>query len=315
MNTLGARGVLLFWAVILFVAIAALAAWIAMVSGTVVSLPSAVSGEGTATATGSTAIETEAAGGATTPPPPQPLWLKRAVPAPDAAGRPIIAIVIDDLGLDRARSSRAIALPGPLTLAWLAYADDLAAQTTAATNAGHELFLHLPMEPLDSSNDPGPNALLVGMSSREIRRIVRVGLDRVPSIVGVNNHMGSRFTADRAGMAVVLTTVKEADLVFLDSRTTGDSVAGPLAALFGMPFAARDVFLDDDRDTASVAQRLADVERVAREQGSAIAIGHPADVTLDALEAWLPSLSERGFVLVPVSAVVQARQPAPVAAP
>ncbi|MEQ8369656.1 MAG: divergent polysaccharide deacetylase family protein [Alphaproteobacteria bacterium] len=338
MTSFGTRGVILFWTVIILFAVAALAAWITTFSGSrpqagagiggngaVVSLPPAVSGSADATSQ----VADAAAPASTIPagipagdpasllqPPAAavPLWQQRSVAVAEPAGRPMIAVVIDDLGLDRVGTARAVALPGPLTMAWLAYADDLQTQTAAAIAAGHEMLLHLPMEPVDPDNDPGPDALRVGMASSEIRRIVRQGLERVPGVVGVNNHMGSRFTADRAGMVVVLATIREAELAFVDSRTTGQSVAAPLAAQFGVAFASRDVFIDDDRDPAVVAERLADVERIAREQGHAIAIGHPVEVTLDALESWLPGLTERGFVLVPVSAVIRAGQAPPAVA-
>jgi polysaccharide deacetylase 2 family uncharacterized protein YibQ len=242
-------------------------------------------------------------------PPPaggQPPWLKNAVPAPPTAGRPAIAIVIDDLGLDRKRSARTVKLPAPLTLAWLPYAQDLREQTRTARAAGHELLLHIPMEPSVQA-DPGPEALLVRLSHDEIQRRFNQALASFDGYVGVNNHMGSRFTADRGAMAPVLAEVRRRGLLWLDSRTSPSAVPATLASELKMPFAGRDVFLDNVETVSAVRAQLAKAEAVARHQGFAIAIGHPHDSTLEALASWLPDVQKRGFVLVPVSAVVRAR--------
>lgn len=229
-------------------------------------------------------------------------------PAP-VEGRPRIVIVIDDMGLDRRRSSRIVELPGPLTLAWLPYAKQLPVQTEAARKAGHELIVHVPMQP-DGPSDPGPNALMTGLPEAEIRRRLGIGLSAFHGYVGINNHMGSRFTADAAGMNVVLDELAQRGLLFLDSRTTGASAVASIGSHHSLPLAARDVFLDHEQTPAFLAQALARTEAIARQNGVAIAIGHPHDVTAAALEAWLPTLEKKGFQLVPVSAVAKVQRPA-----
>jgi uncharacterized protein len=241
------------------------------------------------------------------PVPPQPAWLRYAVAAPLAAGRPMVAIVLDDLGLDRKRTQRAIALKAPLTLSFMTYAEDLARQTAAAHQAGHELLLHVPMQAIDAHEDPGPNGLLVSLGRDEILRRLRWDLARFPGYVGINNHMGSRFTGDAAGMTPVLDELHERGLLFLDSRTTAQTVGESIAHRIGVPSASRDVFLDDDQTAPAIAARLADVERIARRRGSAIAIGHAHDATLTALTEWLATLDARHLALVPLSAVVRQR--------
>jgi polysaccharide deacetylase 2 family uncharacterized protein YibQ len=241
------------------------------------------------------------------PAPPAPAWLRFAVPAPPTGDHPLIAIVIDDLGLDRRRTAAVIALPGPLTLAFMTYAQDLPDQAEAGRRAGDELLLHVPMEPIDRAENPGPHALLVAMSADEILAQLRWGLDRFGGYVGVNNHMGSRFTADPRGMAVVMVELRRRGLLFLDSKTTAISAGPREAAASGVPYAARDVFVDDDLSPAAIARQLARIENVARQNGSAVAIGHGHDPTIAALRVWLPSLREKRFVLVPLSAVVRHR--------
>lgn len=215
----------------------------------------------------------------------------------------MIAVVIDDMGLDRARSRRAAALPAPLTLAYLAYAEDLATQTANARTAGHELLMHVPMEPGGESADPGPNAVLTGLTAAELDRRIDWNLSRFSNFVGVNNHMGSKATSDHAAMAAVMSALRDRGLLFLDSRTSGATVAYAEAKRHGIPALRRDVFLDHDPSPIAVRSALLEVEAVARRQGHAIAIGHPKDATIDALAEWLPDVRSRGFVLVPVSAV------------
>lgn len=241
-----------------------------------------------------------------------PAWQRNAVAValPPDDRRPKIAVVIDDLGVDRERGARAVALPGPLTMAWLPYAPELPQQTRAAHRAGHELLVHMPMDPRDRTvTDPGPNALLVDLPADELQRRLDWNLARFDGYVGINNHMGSRFTSDPHGLATVMATLKVRGLLFLDSRTSNQSIALAEARNAGVPAVARDVFLDHEKSPESVQRALADLEAVARRHGHAVAIGHPRDVTLDALAAWLPQLERRGFVLVPLSALVRQRYP------
>jgi polysaccharide deacetylase 2 family uncharacterized protein YibQ len=233
------------------------------------------------------------------------LWRRNAVPVSVPPGKPVIAIVIDDMGLDRKRSTRMASLPGPLTLSWLPYARDLPAQARAARANGHELMLHMPMEPSVKA-DPGPSALLVGLDKGEVLRRFRSALDSFDGYVGVNNHMGSRFTADRAALAPVLAELHRRGLLWLDSRTSPKTAGIGIAQELKMPFAGRDVFLDNTAEVAAIRKQLAQVEQVAKRQGYGIAIGHPHDATIEALASWVPDVQKRGFVLVPVSAVVRA---------
>lgn len=232
-----------------------------------------------------------------------PTWLQNAVAAPSPDGRPVIAVVIDDLGLNRRGTAALNQLKGPLTLSFLPYAGALEKQAAAGQSAGHELMLHMPMEPT-GHEWPGPNALLSTLAPRDLVTRLRAQLLSFPGFVGVNNHMGSLLTAERAPMALVMAELASRGLMFLDSRTTAQSVAGDEARRAGVAHATRDVFLDNDVDLPSIQRQLRLAEQIARRRGSAIAIGHPHDATIEALRGWLPSLEQRGFVLVPVSTIV-----------
>jgi uncharacterized protein len=218
-------------------------------------------------------------------------------------GKPKIAIVIDDMGLDMRDSNRAAALPGFITLSYMPYATRLREQTRDAREQGHELLLHMPMEPV-GHDDPGPGALLVDLPANEIRQRFQTALASFVGFDGVNNHMGSKFTANSAGMEIVIDELRQRNLFFLDSRTSAKSVGESLARQEGLPTIARDVFLDDDITLKAVNAQLERVEYVAKHKGYAVAIGHPHAITLQALEAWLPEAEKQGFELVPLRELV-----------
>src|SRR5690606_38571028 len=231
-----------------------------------------------------------------------PTWLRNAV-APVVDHRPALAVVIDDLGMNRRAAAALNRLPAPLTLAFLPYATKLDEQAQAARAAGHELLVHVPMEPR-GREWPGPNALTRELTPDQL--VVQLGsqLDSFRGFVGINNHMGSLLTADPERMAIVMAELRRRGLLFLDSRTTPQSVAGRQAARMGVPYAERDVFIDNQLDLEAVLGQLARAERIAAQHGHAVAIGHPHEVTIEALEIWLPTLEARGIALVPISTIV-----------
>lgn len=218
---------------------------------------------------------------------------------------PVIAIVIDDMGLDRVRAQQAVELPGPLTLSFMTYANDLPAWVKRAHAAGHEVMAHMPMEPRDPNERPGPKALTVAMDAGTLDANFAAMLDPWNGYVGVNNHMGSKFTADRARMDVVAAALKSRGLLWLDSKTGGDSVAADAARATGVPTVERDVFLDNVQTEAEVRKELAHAEEIAHTRGTAIAIGHPHDVTLKTLRQWIATLPEKGIALAPVTEVAR----------
>ncbi len=232
-------------------------------------------------------------------------WQQFAVTA--AAKPPMIAVIIDDMGLDRRRSEKISVLPSPLTLSFMAYAGNLPDQALAAHALGHELMMHVPMQPLSAAFDAGPDVLTDDLPLEEVRRRIDRDLDRFTGYVGINNHMGSRFTADPARMRIVMEALHQRGLLFIDSLTTGKSVGLAEARQAGVPAASRDVFLDDVVDEAAILAQLAKAEDQAKKTGSAIAIGHPHDATINALSRWLPGLEARGITLVPVTSVVGMR--------
>ncbi|HRK70457.1 MAG TPA: divergent polysaccharide deacetylase family protein [Micropepsaceae bacterium] len=247
-------------------------------------------------------------------------WAEAGVPAPDVAAlvdalnppastpglrrtlgeggeTAFIALVIDDAGLSEAATRRIIALPAEVTLAFLPYGANSPALAREAAATGHDVILHMPMAP-EGGGDPGPDALSPGLDAAEnVARLTRA-LELFPMVIGVNNHMGSRMTRDANSMAPVLDAIGARGLIFLDSRTTPETVAGAMARARGLLALDRDVFLDNDMSAPAIGERLAALELMARQRSVAVAIGHPHEATLDALEEWVKGLSARGLRLV-----------------
>jgi polysaccharide deacetylase 2 family uncharacterized protein YibQ len=223
---------------------------------------------------------------------------------------PVIAIVIDDMGLDRRHSNQMVDLPAAITLAYMPYAQQVGKQTDAARQNGHELIVHMPMEPDDlAHNNPGPDALLIKNGEAENVRRLDKNLMAFSGYMGINNHMGSALTSDRTSIMPILHDLKNRGLWFLDSKTDARSVAANVASEIDLPYASRDVFLDNVNSRDAVLKQLQQTEWVARHKGYAIAIGHPKEGTVTALQAWVNDVQNRGFVLVPLSTIIAARFP------
>ena len=215
-----------------------------------------------------------------------------------------IAIVIDDVGVNLKQSRAALALPSAVTLSFLPYADQARPLAAQAKAEGHEIMLHIPMEAMSSDVPLGPNSLTTGMSDIELAQSFAKMTEGFDGLAGVNNHMGSKLTQDRAAMERLMLRLRERGLYFLDSRTIAASVAEDVANDMGVPTTARDIFIDHAEDTQSIYNALANIERIAGEHGQVIAIAHPKENTMLALKAWLPTLEEKGYTLVPLSRMI-----------
>jgi polysaccharide deacetylase 2 family uncharacterized protein YibQ len=227
-------------------------------------------------------------------------------PAKPGPPRPKVAIVIDDLGYDARLGRRFLALPEPLSFAVLPHAAFSTSFAREAHEAGREVLLHLPMEPKGYPGlNPGEGTLLVAMSDGALVEALRQNLNAFPFIVGVNNHMGSRFSEDEEKMRVVLGEIKQRGLFFLDSRTSAESKGYGLAIQMGIPTAERDVFLDNIQSSQAIRSELRRLVQLARLKGRAVGIAHPHEATLEVFGQALPQLGQEGIDLVPVSQVIQ----------
>ena len=233
--------------------------------------------------------------------------------AESAAPRPKIVIILDDIGLDPEAAERAFSLPGPISFSILPYAESAQALAEKAAAGDGDVMLHLPMEP-HGDEDPGPNALRSDMSAGIFLRALQWNLSRFDNYVGVNNHMGSKLTANSAAMKTILGALKDSDIYFIDSVTSKHSVAYSTGLQIGADILPRDVFLDPTPDSRDIVRRqLRLVEQIAMETGYVVAIGHPRPETLDVLGPWLTSVRARGFELTTPSALLAKPKPAMVA--
>ncbi len=218
------------------------------------------------------------------------------------AGTPRVTIVIDDLGADVLHTRAALGLPKAVALAFLPYPESTPRLAREAGHSGHEILVHVPMQAV-GTQDPGPMALSPSLAPDENVRRLDWALARVPGFAGINNHEGSLFTSNRAALVPVIERLADRHVFFFDSLTTADSQVVSVARAFGVTSAARDVFLDDVLTIDAVDAQLRILEARARETGVAIAIGHPHEITLDAVAYWMSH--ESGFKLVPLSEAIR----------
>lgn len=218
---------------------------------------------------------------------------------------PTIAIIIDDLGYRRLEGQRVLALPWAVTLSILPHTPFGREFAEGGHAKGMEIMLHLPLQPEDSSVDLGPGGIWLESGSRDVSGLLSESLASVPHAVGVNNHMGSMLTRHPGHMTWLMEELDRRKLFFVDSFTTPFSVALQMAHETGVPAVRRHVFLDANPDEDAVAAEFDRLLELAREQGYAVAIGHPYPGTINVLEQRLPELERNGFRLVPASQLIK----------
>ena len=218
--------------------------------------------------------------------------------------RPAVSIIIDDMGYKKALSEKFCRLDAALTFSVFPYSPFKTNIIKSANDHGNEILLHLPMEPNEFPRvNPGPGALLSSMTPDELINQLNRNLDDVPLAKGVNNHMGSKLTSSSFQMNQIFTILKKRNLFFIDSRTTTKTVAWQSARLLQVPFSQRDVFLDHVQARAFVKKQIRVLIKTAKQQGGAVGIGHPYEITLEVLEEMLPEIKKQ-VDIVPASQMV-----------
>lgn len=228
----------------------------------------------------------------------------------DQTARPVVSIIIDDMGYHLKRGIDAINLPGPITYAFLPHLEHSQRLATLAYLSHKEVMLHLPMEAINSKHtqrfDPG--ALTLEMDQQQFIETLRHNLDAIPHISGINNHMGSLMTQHPSQMRWLMHEISDLDdLYFVDSYTTNASIAQQAAIETGIPSTRRDVFLDDDTNIEAIRYQFQRLIKKALNEGTALAIAHPHSNTLKVLRQELPKLEEHGISLISVKDLIQLR--------
>jgi uncharacterized protein len=228
--------------------------------------------------------------------------------APAANGKFRIAVVVSGLGLSAKATEAAVkTLPAPVTLAFAPYSPDVQQFVSQARGQGHEALLEIPMEPLDfPDSDPGPNTLRSGVEQDGNSARLNWALSRITGYAGVTNLLGQHFLADQDALSPMLAQLARRGLYFFDNGQAPQSVAGDVAARSGTAFAKAGENLDDVQSAVEIDKHLSDLEAQARAHGTAIGTGFLYPVTVERIAQWAKGLEARGFVLVPLSAVVSA---------
>lgn len=222
-------------------------------------------------------------------------------------GKPLIAIVVEDLGADVAATRQAAALPAGVTLSFSPNPEATPALSRQARAAGHQIMVHLQMQPMGRTRLE-PMGLYPHLAPGEISRRVEWAVQRVSGAEGANNHLGGRFTASRNALRPVMLALAANRMFYLDSRTTQVSQAEFVARGNDVLTGSRDVFLDSETEAGDVENQLRRAEALALGTGSAIVIGHPHAKTLAALKSWTAALEAKGITLVPVNRILERRR-------
>jgi polysaccharide deacetylase 2 family uncharacterized protein YibQ len=232
-------------------------------------------------------------------------WQVYARPFDAPETKPRIAVMLTGLGLSAAPTEAAInKLPPDVTLSFSPYADKLGEWLQAARAGGHEVLIDLPLEPTNfPQHDPGPYSLLSTLTpSENVARLEWV-LSRGVGYVGVVGEYGSKFATTAKNLLPMFEVLKKRGVMYVDAKATNDSVAGRVARDMGVPRAIDDRTIDEDGGRAAIDAKLAEIERLARTSGQALAFASPYPITIDRLLAWLPAAQQKGFAIAPVSAI------------
>jgi polysaccharide deacetylase 2 family uncharacterized protein YibQ len=229
---------------------------------------------------------------------------RKPIEKPPKEKLPKVAIIIDDLGYDKKIAQKFLDLEATFTFSILPHSPFQKKIARLAQDKGLEVMLHLPMEPVEyPAVNPGMGTLLTSMSPDELIDQLEKNLDTLPSIKGVNNHMGSKMTTESNQLYQIFSILKKRGLYFIDSRTTAESLCKPSARLFKIPFAQRDVFIDHHYEPEFIRHQLKELIDIANRYGEAIGIAHPSITTYKILKQLLPEL-QKEVQLVPASKVV-----------
>jgi len=225
----------------------------------------------------------------------------------NSLSQPLISIIIDDIGYSISRARYFLNLNIPITFSVLPHLTNSYNLAVEIYGKGHEIMLHQPMEPYNSHLDPGPGALFVGYKPQKISRIMEENISIAPFATGVNNHMGSRFTSCGTEISEALRVIRDRDLFFIDSLTSGRSVAYKTAKKLQMPAACRNIFIDNRLEDKYILRQLHKLQMHAKIHGHAIGIGHPFPETARAIRRFISNSKHSSVSFVHVSDILPFR--------
>ncbi|PGZ95954.1 hypothetical protein COE51_19095 [Bacillus pseudomycoides] len=208
-----------------------------------------------------------------------------------------VTIVIDDFGNNMKGTEKMLSLPIPLTVAVMPFLPSTKQDATSAHQKGHEVIIHMPMEPVKGKKEwLGPKAITTDLSDDEIRSRVKQAIEEVPFAIGMNNHMGSKVTADERVMRIILSVCKEHGLFYLDSKTSPNSVVKKVAEEIGVPTVENKLFFDDIYTSAHVIKQANSLLKKLENEPVMVAIGHvgpPGEITSSVIRSYIPKIKEK----------------------
>lgn len=209
-----------------------------------------------------------------------------------------LAFIIDDLGYEKREFEEMMTIPRPMTFAVIPHLPKSVQQARRVWQEGFDLILHQPMEPTSNLN-PGDGAIYSRMTTDEVIETLSANLASLPQgLIGVNNHMGSKVTADPRVMEVVLQFFRERKMFFIDSSTAPDSVVATVARQVGTPYAENRIFIDNVDELDQIKEQIMKAARIALRDGEAITIGHVRNYTARAILESIDELESMGIQLV-----------------
>lgn len=218
-----------------------------------------------------------------------------------------LAIVVDDLGNNMGGTTEMLQLPVTLTVAVMPFLSTTKEDAERAHDMGHEVIIHIPMEPLRGKRSwLGPGAITTSLSNKEIKKRINDAIDDVPFAVGMNHHMGSKATADERVMRAVLEVCRQRGLYYLDSRTTFKTVIPKLANEIGVPYLENELFFDDVYTIRHMSKKARELEKLLHDDSVHIAIGHvgiAGKKMVRVLKEYIP-IYKREATIVPLSHLI-----------
>ncbi|MDW7680525.1 MAG: divergent polysaccharide deacetylase family protein [bacterium] len=215
-----------------------------------------------------------------------------------------IAIIIDDFGYyNNQITQEFLELDYPINLSVIPGQKFSRSIAHAAVKNRKPVMVHLPMEAEEQAVEQNRFTIMTTMTDAEIVDRVQKALKAIPNAVALNNHMGSKATADRRVMDILFRELAQREIMFIDSRTTTKSVADQMAQQHQIRYHKRTIFLDgvENHSEDYIRNQLLKAAKIAERRGNVVVIGHPYKETLAVLKQQLPLLEKRGIVVIPVT--------------
>lgn len=216
-----------------------------------------------------------------------------------------IALVVGGLGLSQTGSNYAIdTLPEDITLGFAGNGNSLQRWMQSARRNGHEIVLQVPFEPFDyPNNNPGRGTLVTSNDPVSNLNLLHEAMGRITNYTGIGNFMGGRFLSDPESLEPVMRDIARRGILFFDDGTSSRSLAETFTKTLGIPFVAADLTLDVKPDKGQILQKLDDLERIARRNGTAVGTATAFTDSVDAIAEWSNEAKARGIEIVGLSAL------------